>query len=30
VLEDFRSVVERDLGVEVQNDFTDKLRGDRS
>jgi hypothetical protein len=30
VLEDFRSVVERDLGVEVQDDFTDELRGDRS
>jgi hypothetical protein len=30
VLEDFRSVVERALGVEVQNDFTDELRGDRS
>jgi hypothetical protein len=30
VLEDFRSVVERALGVEVQDDFTDELRGDRS
>jgi hypothetical protein len=30
VLEDFRSVVERALGVEVQVDFTDELRGDRS
>jgi hypothetical protein len=30
VLEDFRSIVERDLGVEVQDDFTDELRGDRS
>jgi hypothetical protein len=30
VLEDFRSVVERALGVEVQDDFMDELRGDRS
>jgi hypothetical protein len=30
VLEDFRSIVERALGVEVQDDFTDELRGDRS
>jgi hypothetical protein len=30
VLEDFRSVVERALGVEVQDDFTDEVRGDRS
>jgi hypothetical protein len=30
VLEDFCSVVERTLGVEVQDDFTDELRGDRS
>jgi hypothetical protein len=30
VLEDFHSVVERALGVEVQDDFTDELRGDRS
>jgi hypothetical protein len=30
VLEDFRSVVERALGVEVQDDFTDELRGDHS
>jgi hypothetical protein len=30
VLEDFRSVVERALGVEVQDDFTDELRGDCS
>ena len=30
VLEDFLSVVERALGVEVQDDFTDELRGDRS
>jgi hypothetical protein len=30
VLEDFRSVVERALGVEVQDDFTNELRGDRS
>jgi hypothetical protein len=29
VLEDFRSVVERALGVEVQDDFTNELRGDR-
>jgi hypothetical protein len=30
VLEDFRSVVERALGVEVQDDFADELRGDHS
>jgi hypothetical protein len=30
VLEDFRYVVERALGVEVQDDFTDELRGDHS
>jgi hypothetical protein len=30
VLEHFCSIVERALGVEVQDDFTDKLRGDRS
>jgi hypothetical protein len=30
VLEDFRSVVERALGVEVQDDFTNELRGDCS
>jgi hypothetical protein len=30
VLEDFRSVVERALGVEVQDDLTDEIRGDRS
>jgi hypothetical protein len=30
VLEDFCSVVERTLGVEVQDDFTDELRGDSS
>jgi hypothetical protein len=30
VLEDFCSVVERALGVKVQDDFTDELRGDRS
>jgi hypothetical protein len=30
VLEDFSSVVEGVLGVEVQDDFTDELRGDRS
>jgi hypothetical protein len=30
VLEDFCSVIERALGVEVQDDFTDELRGDRS
>jgi hypothetical protein len=30
VLEDFRSVVERALGVEVHDDFTDELSGDRS
>jgi hypothetical protein len=30
VLEDFCSVVERALGVEVQDDFTDELGGDRS
>jgi hypothetical protein len=30
VLEDFCSVIERALDVEVQDDFTDELRGDRS
>jgi hypothetical protein len=30
VLEDFRSVVERALRVDVQDDFTDELRGVRS
>jgi hypothetical protein len=30
VLEDFRSVVERALGVEVHDDFIDELRGDYS
>jgi hypothetical protein len=30
VLEDFRSVVERALGVEVQDDFIDEIRRDRS
>jgi hypothetical protein len=30
VFEDFCSVVKRALGVEVQDDFTDELRGDRS
>jgi hypothetical protein len=30
VLQDFLSVVKRALGVEVQDDFTDELRGDRS
>jgi hypothetical protein len=30
VLDDFCSVVERALGVEVQDDFTDELRGDHS
>jgi hypothetical protein len=30
VLEDFRSVVEMALGVEVQDDFTDELKRDRS
>jgi hypothetical protein len=30
VLEDFCSVVERSLGVEVQDYFTNELRGDRS
>jgi hypothetical protein len=30
VLEDFHSIVERAMGVEVQDDFTDELRRDRS
>jgi len=31
VLEDFRSIVERALGVEVQDDYTEELRdGDQS
>jgi hypothetical protein len=30
VLEDFHSVVERALGVEIQDDFTDELGGDSS